>query len=597
VNPQADAPRPARDGSARSGLPPAVRRFGLPLLLALFVLSLHANALGAFFTGDDFDILRMILEREGLADVARMQFAGNWGPLSYVQFYFDWVAGGFDPRIYHLTNLLWLGVTLAALYGFVRSAWPGRTWAAWAAVLLFATHPANDQAVSYLCARSHTIGAALALSALALYARLRLQATTPAGRTLLWTGSVLAALLGGLSKETALTLPVWIAVFEWLFVRRAGETPLRPLFRGAIAGAAYGLAIPAVLGARRLVQDSVSPKLEEASGDALQSLLTDVPVYTLVGGLPFPFAWIDDTILDRILVAGWLVFAVSAGAAAACAWAGARSRGHAAPFAPLFALGWTIAATTLLPVILVGLSAQRRYLFIANVGVVLMATAVLAWLHERRRGTVRVLVALLVVAGAIGTVQRNQLHHRAGDVARNLVETVLGHPVADLPTDATGPPAEPRSYVFLTLPRFWGGDRMSGAHVMHRTDLYSALRMFERRDPVVHLALQTYHAEDYTANVEFRSATELELTVSFRTRRAYEEALARDPDEDRRRDAAVARLIAQDERARTLVYGVKLSRNFWYRYRRLFVYSDGTFTRLDGPPSASSSIQNRSSPG
>ncbi len=145
-----------------------------PLVLLLLVLALNANALGAFFVGDDFEILYKVTQLDDLADALHMTYVGNWGPLSYVQFYLNYRLAGLDPLIYHVTNLAWLGLLVVALYTFVRRALPDEPWAAWAAALLFLTHPAHDQAVANICGRSHVIATAMAVVALGLYARSRL---------------------------------------------------------------------------------------------------------------------------------------------------------------------------------------------------------------------------------------------------------------------------------------------------------------------------------------------------------------------------------------------------------------------------------------
>jgi len=562
----------------------ARRRLLAPLVLVAAALLLHVNGLRTGFLGDDYDILRKTVAHRSLGDALRMTFVGNWGPVSYVQFYLDHLIGGLDPLIYHLNNVLWLAVAMLALWGLLRTVWPEDRFPAWTAALLFATHPGNDQAINYVCARSHTTAAALAVLALALYARYRL-APPAAPRRAAWLAAAwVVAFLAGLSKESALTLPAWIAALDWLLARRDGDPAWRGLARAAAGGVLFALAAAAVFVARWLVIGGLSRRLEQAPGLAanfLAEIGADVPLYGLTGALPLPWAWIDTVVLERWRPAGWALVAAGVACGAWCALRNASRGAAATRSAGLFALGLTVVAVTLLPTLYAGLSIQRRYWFISNVGFVLMATAALIALEARLGRRVRALVVLLVVAGALGTLQRNDLHRRTGLLFARLLADVRGAPLT-----APAPDQQAPRLILLTLPRFAGGDRISGALLMHRTDLYSALLLHGTPLPRLHTALQCDHAEDYSAQARFLDPHDLLLSVSFRTRRAFAAALARDPDDDRHGGAATAARVAADPRARRVDYRVSLHPEVWTDpANRVYLYSDGAFHRLRPPQS------------
>jgi hypothetical protein len=136
------------------------------LLLALLVFALYAISLPAFFVGDDYDFLRKSSRMRGWADAAQMTFWGEWEPVWYLSWYLDFRTWGLNPLGYHLTNTLLLAATMMALFGLVRVLWPEAPLAAWAAALLFATHPLHDEAVIYLAARGHPLAALLGLLAM-----------------------------------------------------------------------------------------------------------------------------------------------------------------------------------------------------------------------------------------------------------------------------------------------------------------------------------------------------------------------------------------------------------------------------------------------
>ena len=82
-------------------------------LLGTLVLVLNANAFGAFFVGDDYDFLRIIGPMDSLAEVAKMQFWGEWEPVWYLSWYLDYQLWGLRPFGFHLTNVFWLWVSVA----------------------------------------------------------------------------------------------------------------------------------------------------------------------------------------------------------------------------------------------------------------------------------------------------------------------------------------------------------------------------------------------------------------------------------------------------------------------------------------------------
>ena len=87
-----------------------------------------------------------------------------------------------------------------------------------------------------------------------------------------------------------------------------------------------------------------------------------------------------------------------------------------------------------------------------------------------------------------------------------------------------------------------------------------------------------------TGRLEFRSQDVLELTVSFRTRRAYESARGRDLKGDREGKLIEAALLSADDEQRLLTYEVTLARGFLRsEWNELYVYGDGRFRRLSAP--------------
>ncbi|MGH9312893.1 MAG: tetratricopeptide repeat protein [Vicinamibacterales bacterium] len=127
-------------------------------------------------------------------------------PLVIVSFMVDAQAGGAEPRVYHVTNVLIHTVGVLLLFALLKTLGSEDT-PALALSLLFASHPANVQAIAWIPGRNDTLMAALAL--VSLIAFLHYRRTTSAW----WLALHVAAYAGALfTKESALALPVLLAL-------------------------------------------------------------------------------------------------------------------------------------------------------------------------------------------------------------------------------------------------------------------------------------------------------------------------------------------------------------------------------------------------
>ncbi|MCD4779736.1 MAG: tetratricopeptide repeat protein [Candidatus Omnitrophica bacterium] len=86
--------------------------------------------------------------------------------------------------------------------------------------VLFAVHPIQTQAVTYISQRFASLATLFYLISLCLYLYGRLSSSTMK-RLYSWVGGLIAAVLGMLTKEIVITLPVMIIFIEFYLVRRA----------------------------------------------------------------------------------------------------------------------------------------------------------------------------------------------------------------------------------------------------------------------------------------------------------------------------------------------------------------------------------------
>ncbi|ABQ25522.1 tetratricopeptide repeat protein [Geotalea uraniireducens] len=154
-------------------------------------------------------------------------------PVSYFTFALNYALHGLDVRGYHVANLIIHIGNALLVYLLLSLSLQTPAMAAdeqeksdspavklrylpLFCALLFACHPLQTQAVTYIIQRFTPLVTLFYLGSLVLYVKGRLGATTTA-RTACYVISVIAAILAMKTKENAFTLPVIITLFEFIF--------------------------------------------------------------------------------------------------------------------------------------------------------------------------------------------------------------------------------------------------------------------------------------------------------------------------------------------------------------------------------------------
>jgi len=182
--------------------------------LALVVLVAYGNALGGPFQFDDYNVIVHEATVHG-GSAWWDDLGGGIRPLLKLSYTLDWMTGAGAPA-FHLTNLFihlansWLVYLLAQrlVQRWAPAASP--LLPLWIA-LLFAVHPVNTEAVSYISGRSASLMTLFYLGGLLVYIDGRLRQST-------FKVQVLTPLLFILSlgcKETAVTFPLALWLWEW----------------------------------------------------------------------------------------------------------------------------------------------------------------------------------------------------------------------------------------------------------------------------------------------------------------------------------------------------------------------------------------------
>jgi protein O-mannosyl-transferase len=207
----------------------------IPWLAALFVvgctLAAFLNSLdGEFLMDDHLEIVDNPM-MDSPWPPWRVMFVGYSlpsRPLPYLTFAIDRALWGKRPFGFHVTNLAIHVVAALSLFFLVRTTLSSPrlrdTFGNHADVLagliasMWAVHPLNTQAVTYIYQRMESLAAMLCLVSLAAFAG----AVKRQWNTRWLAGSVLASAAAMLSKETAVVLPFLIASYDWLF---CGDQP------------------------------------------------------------------------------------------------------------------------------------------------------------------------------------------------------------------------------------------------------------------------------------------------------------------------------------------------------------------------------------
>jgi protein O-mannosyl-transferase len=336
--------------------------------------------------------------------------------LPYATFAANHAVHGLRPFGYHLVNWA-IHAANALLVALVASQLlealrfgdeRARRRAAAIAGLLFAVHPVNTQAVTYVVQRMTSLGTSFALASVALWLAARKNAG--AGRLALAAGAALAAYLAAACKENFAILPMLVLFLEWI---------LDPGLAGRMARRWKALALAAalLLGITAALAWIYVPDYRAARADVAipvaHRLLSQGRIlfhYLSLIALPLP----SRLHVDYAYAASAGLFtppSTALGLAGLVAMVGLTFWSvRRAPLVSL-ALGWFLLALVIEQSVLpIDLVFEHR-LYFASIGIlVLAAAAAVRWVPAPPARTWAVAAPAVVLLGA-GTVLRNAQWH------------------------------------------------------------------------------------------------------------------------------------------------------------------------------------------
>lgn len=381
------------------------------VILTLATLAAYANSFSGAFQFDDFRVIVLNPEVKSLAD----WWGGMPGMRSILKLSFTLnEISGLGPAGFHLLNLLiHLGNILMVLR-LCKSLAPANATKAASFILtlsagaIFALHPANTEAVTYISGRSASLMTFFYLASLVAH---------DAGRTSrrkLWhLLSAVFFLLALATKETAATLPAALLLRD--IAKDGRDFRLAPSLRTqALHWAILGTAACVFLTApvyRHLIEVSFNLR------PAVDNLLTHInAVAWLTRQWFWPFSLNADPRLPEFHRLTVSTFVEGAAIAVAATGALLNIRRHPVP---AFGVLWYLLQMTP-PLLMARLDpANERQLYLAGIGLAVALGWSLALIPFRRSVAVTMAIALLL-AGL--TVSRNRVYSNEiafwSDVAR-----------------------------------------------------------------------------------------------------------------------------------------------------------------------------------
>lgn len=395
------------------------------LLVAFVAAAVYGSTLGHAFTWDDG---YNVVENESIRSLSEIPgfFLEAWGshaedaqsvaintnyyrPVALASYAVDYALFGLNPTGFHGVNVFLhvLASVLVWLLGWRLCSGVGRErWGALAAAIVFAVHPVHTEVVDVITYRTDLLASLFYLACLVAWMG------PVAGRTgakdrravLLWVPLLYA--LGVGSKEMAVTVPVALALLDWLVTRRDASLGERAKRLAPVV-----LVLVCYLAVRSAL---LTPSGYSFYGEAPASVVfwSMLDVFALYGRLlvaPWPLnPFYDWSVLppqETLLAPGPIL-----GLGLLAAWLGAiRWAWRRQPRVAWLLALYLIVLVPVSHVVPVVVAAGERFLYLAMVGP-LLAAGLLGAEWAERPGRVRALGALaaVVIMGATGlTVTRN----------------------------------------------------------------------------------------------------------------------------------------------------------------------------------------------
>jgi hypothetical protein len=212
------------------------------ILLSLLVVLVYCNTFNASWHLDDFQNIKQNkwitidnLYPQTLLDTFRASYDGGeykqkkiYRPFPMLTFALNWYIGGEDTTVYHITNILIHILSAFFLYLAIRKLFQSPALknrytenlgynAALFAAAVWAIHPIQTQAVTYIVQRMASMAGMFFIISIYLYLKGRLSNSAGYKKTIIYFTSFATYLMAVYSKQNTVLLPFSLILIEVLF--------------------------------------------------------------------------------------------------------------------------------------------------------------------------------------------------------------------------------------------------------------------------------------------------------------------------------------------------------------------------------------------
>jgi tetratricopeptide (TPR) repeat protein len=208
------------------------------LIIALFSFAIYANSLKNDFVFDDESVVQTNLSIQNLSNIPKY-FSAEEGfhkvigryyrPIVSTTYALDYAVWGLNPLGFHLTNIIINLICSLILFAILLRLFGNYKFGILAAListLIFTSHPVHTEAVSWISGRTDSIAALFFFASFLFYIKysenLLINPDDPNNKKI--NSTILISLffyiLGLLSKEMVVTLPVIIILFDFVYLKQ-----------------------------------------------------------------------------------------------------------------------------------------------------------------------------------------------------------------------------------------------------------------------------------------------------------------------------------------------------------------------------------------
>jgi tetratricopeptide (TPR) repeat protein len=392
------------------------------LVFSGIVIFLYSHTFQSPFTFDDSQILDNYyithndLSFESLSNISSLTHSKR-RMLPNISFAVNYYLGGADVWGYHLGNILVHILTAFFFYLLARTtltlpSMAGRVRRpaeiALVAALVWAVHPLQTNAVTYIVQRMTSMAALFYIIALFCYVKARIiNGITP--KILFFAATVLFGVMALFSKENSGMLPIMIGGYELFFLQRPGSRPLNRKIIMGLGGALmlFVLICLLLLGTNPLA--GILNGFDHREFTLGQRLLTQTRVifhYLTLLVLPLPsrlnLAY-DYQLSTGLLAPPQTLLAIVGLAGLALLIFFLYRRDRLTSFALFWFLGNLVVESTIIPLELI----FEHRMYVPAMFLILSATAWCYRLTDKRTVTPRLIVVGIMALLCVFTWQRN----------------------------------------------------------------------------------------------------------------------------------------------------------------------------------------------